>query len=454
MSRAELPSGPKGFPLIGSALQFKRDPLAFVTRCFREYGDVVRVSLGYGNMYLLFHPEHIDHVLHRSQHNFIKGAAFQLRLSFLGNGLLTSNGEPWRIQRNMTQPVFQHKQIAGYGELMVRCALEEISTWEPGQLRDVHADLQRLTLRIITKTVLDCDLQDETIERIGCLMSVMAGYLEDLLSTTQIMRRLPTPSALRFKRSVRELEQIVYAIIQQRRRNGCDRQDLLSRLLTTRDGDGTPLTPQAIRDQIITLILAGHETTAVLLSFCFHLLSQHPRTEAKVVSELAEVLGDRLPTVADIPRLQYANRVIQETMRLYPPVWATAREAVEDCEIGGYAVPKGTQLVPCLWVVHRDRRWFDQPEAFRPERWGDDLAKRLPRCAFLPFGEGPRTCIGNHFAMAETVLVLTTILRQYHLLPIPGQTLRLQPTVTLRPKGGMRMMVAACPQSGSDQDAR
>jgi cytochrome P450 len=252
---------------------------------------------------------------------------------------------------------------------------------------------------------------------------------------------IPTPTRRRYRRAVRRLDQIIYEIIAARRAQPGDGEDLLGRLLTTGDETGAVMTDQQLRDELLTLFLAGHETTALTLSFAFYLLSVNPAAAARLTAELDEVLGSRSPTAADVPRLRYAGWVIHESMRLYPPAWSIGREAVADCEIGGYPVPKGTQLALVQWLVHRDARWFEDPDAFRPERWDKDLVRRLPRCAYFPFGDGPRVCIGNHFALLEATLLLATVLQRFQLEMAPGATLRLVPSMTLRPAGGLRMVV-------------
>jgi cytochrome P450 len=254
---------------------------------------------------------------------------------------------------------------------------------------------------------------------------------------------LPLPSSRRYWRAIDRLDRIIYRIIQSHRAEGRDRGDLLSRLLAARDEDGAGMTDRQLRDEVVTLVLAGHETTALVLFYTFYLLSQSPDAEERLAAELRAVLPNRSPTAADVPNLKYTEWVVREAMRLYPPAWGIAREALADCEIGGYRVPKGTQIFMTQWLVHRDARWFDDPEVFRPERWDNDLIKRLPRCAYFPFGDGPRVCIGNHFAMMEAVLILATIARRYRLSVEPGQTLELLPSITLRPKHGLRMRVRA-----------
>jgi cytochrome P450 len=255
-------------------------------------------------------------------------------------------------------------------------------------------------------------------------------------------RHVPTPTNLRFRRTLRRLNDVIFKMIHERRESGtAGRGDLLSRLLVAEDEEGRKMSDAELRDQLITLFLAGHETTALTLSYTFYLLAQNPDAESALQAELDRVLGGRLPTVADVPELHYAEWVIKESMRMYPPAWTIGREALEDCEIGGYRIPKGSQLLMAQWVVQRDPRFWPEPERFNPSRWDDQSTKNLPRCAYFPFGDGPRICIGISFAMMEAILLLAAIAQRFRLELVPGQTLRLVPSVTLRPRDGIKMIV-------------
>ena len=256
-----------------------------------------------------------------------------------------------------------------------------------------------------------------------------------------LLGNFPTPTTLRFRRAVRRLDEVIYGIMDERRSSGKDTGDLLSMLLHAQDEEGNRMSDEQLRDEVITLLLAGHETNALALSWAWYLLSRHPEVEARLLEELREVLGDRAPTVDDVPRLRYAGMVIRESMRLYPPAWGLSREAIEECEIGGYRVPAGTQLFIVLWVLHRDPRYFEDPETFYPERWEDGSAGRIPRYAYLPFGAGPRLCIGSSFAMTEAILLLATMAKRFRLELASERPVIPQPSVTLRPGGGMRMVL-------------
>jgi cytochrome P450 len=266
-------------------------------------------------------------------------------------------------------------------------------------------------------------------------------YFASLIVWVPWLQKLPLPANKRYRRAAAELDAVVFETIAQRRASPAHEDDLLGRFLASHDDDGSGMSDRQLRDELVTLFLAGHETTALALSFCCYLLAKHPEVEGRLAAELEDVLGGQLPAVEHVGRLRYTEWVVKESMRLYPPAPSIGREALADCEIGGYAVPKGTQIALMQWIVHRDPRWFDQPEAFRPERWDNDLARRIPRCAYFPFGDGPRICIGNQFAMMEAILGLATIYQRFHLELAQGFKLDLMPSVTLRPKGGVRMIV-------------
>jgi cytochrome P450 len=417
-----------------------RDPLGFLTRTARDKGDVVRIRFGTVEYYLLFHPTDIEYVLRANHRNFIKDRGTRMLSAVLGQGLVTSSGEVWRRDRQLIQPAFQREQIEKYAVVMVAYTQRLLDDWRPGQTRDVHAELMRLTLEIVAQTLFSASVSGQA-EEVGRAMDTVMHYWAGPAAVFSWWQRLPTPGNFRFRRAMKRLNEILLGAIAQRRSGDSGPEDLLSRLLHARDEEGGGLSDQQLRDELVTLFLAGHETTAVALTFCFYLLAGHPEVEARLAAELDEVLAGATPTVGHLPRLPYTEWVVKEAMRLYPPVPSIGREALADCEIGGYPVPKGTQVSPVQWVTHRDARWFDDPLAFRPERWDNDLARRLPRCAYFPFGDGPRVCIGSQFALMEAVLILATVATRFRLALAAGQTLALLPSITLRPRAGVRMVV-------------
>lgn len=430
--------------MLGNMIGYATDPLGYLTRCSREYGDVVRLRFPGTLAYLITHPDHIEQILVKNNRNFIKDKYTREELSVLGSGLLISEGDFWRRQRRLAQPAFHRRRIEAYGETMVSFTERMLEGWRDGEVRDVHREMMRLTLEIVAKTLLDADIAGEA-EDVGEAMGEIMDYFSDQGSGSFLRllpERFPTPGNVRYRRAVRRLDGIIYSIIEERRRSGADTGDLLSMLLHAEDEHGNRMDPQQLRDEVMTVVLAGHETTAIALSWTFYLLGENPEAETKLLAELEEVLDGRTPTVGDLPRLRYADAVIKESMRLYPPAWAIGREALGECEIGGYRVPTKTQMFISQYVTHRDSRFFDDPEIFDPSRWLDGRTQSLPHYAYFPFGGGPRLCIGSNFARMEAVLLLAAIAREFRLEPVPGEIPVPQPSITLRPRGGIRMKLS------------
>jgi cytochrome P450 len=443
---APLPPGPKGWPLIGSAPQFGRDPLGFLLTCARTYGDVVRLKFGRQSAYMLNHPDQLEEVLVTNNRNFCKEPIMPrhtLEGALFGAGLVTSDGAFWLRQRRLAQPAFHRKRIESYGETMAVYTDRMLAGWRDGQSLDIHEEMMQLTLEIVAKTLFDADVTGDAAEVGAALNEMMHSIAGQLGQPFQIPTYIPTPGNRRFVRAMRRLDALIADIIRRRRANGADTGDLLSMLLQAHDDDGSGMTDQQLRDELVTMFVAGHETTALSLSWTWYLLAQHPEVEARLVEELGIVLGGSAPTLADLPRLRYSEMVLKESMRLYPPAWMlSGRIAVEDCRLGGYHVPAGTMLVLSPWVTQRDGRFFAEPERFLPERWEDDQEKRLPRFAYFPFGGGSRMCIGQAFAMMEAKLLLAAVAQRFRLDLRPGQTIVPQPSITLRPKHGVKMTLA------------
>ncbi len=436
------PAGPKGHFLIGNLLEFDRDPLKFLLRCTREYGDVVYLSALGVPLYLINHPDMIERVLVTNNRNFIKDKGMRIRSlrRLFGNGLLTSEGEFWIRQRRLAQPAFHRERIAAYGEVMVESTERMINNWRAGETRDIHQDMMHLTLEIVVKTLFGGDSSVESND-VGQAIDVIANHFASQSVYVMPLSFLPTPGQLRLERAIKQLDKIIHQIIRMRRDSLQERNDLLTLLLQAQDEDGSRMTDRQLRDEVMTLFLAGHETTALALSWTWYLLAQHPEVESKLVNELKEALDGRSPTVADLQRLRYTEMVIKESMRLYPPAWVLGREAIKGFEINGVSIPSGAQLMISPWLMHRDPRYFDQPEAFRPERWANEQIKQLPKYAYFPFGGGPRLCIGNTFAMMEATLILATITQRFHLELAPNQQVLPLPSITLRPKNGVTVIV-------------
>jgi len=434
-----LPPGPKGRPISGNFPEYTRDQLGFLTRCAREYGDMVRLRFFYVGIVLLNHPEHIERVLVGEHRNFIKDRAERSGLRFLGSGLLTSEGDFWRRQRRLAQPAFHHERINAYGETMVEGADRMLETWRGGEVRDVAGEMSRLTLGIVAQTLFG-EISVPERETVGAALRVILDRFTGGV-LFKVPERIPTPANVRFRRAIRDLEGVIYGILERRRKSGPYFGDLLSMLLAARDEEaGEGMCDKQVRDEVMTILLAGHETTALNLTWTFYLLAENPEAEAKLLAELGTALEHRAPTVADVPRLPYAGAVIKESLRLYPPAWGFGREALSGFGIGGYRVPAGTQLIVSQWVTQRDVRFFERAGEFVPERWLDGSTAGLPKFAYFPFGGGPRMCIGRQFTTLEAILLLARISRSFQLRPTNGPVTP-RPSLSLRPAGGMRMVL-------------
>ena len=437
----KLPPGPKGNWLLGNLPAFRRDILGMFLQCSKEYGDVVRFRIPNLHSYLITHPDDIEYVLVTANRNFKKHKIWRHLSSLFGTGLLTSEGDFWIRQRRLAQPAFHKNRIALYGEIMVDYTKRMLGHWHDGQTRDVHEDIMALTMQIVAKTLFNADVSKESKDVGDAMEVVMQEFQSRFGRPFFLPESIPTPGNIRFKKAIRKFDDMIYSIIKSRRSAKDETGDLLSMLLNARDEDGSGMTDTQLRDEIITLFLAGHETTAIALSWTLYLLSQHPVVRSKLLEESENVLEDRNASVDDLANLKYAEMVILESMRLYPPAYGYGREAISDCEIGGYHVPAGTTIFLSQYVTHRDPRFFENPLEFHPERWADDLLKRIPKYAYFPFSGGPRQCIGNSFAMMEAVLLMVTILRAFQLDLVPNHPVVLQPSITLRPKYGMKMIL-------------
>jgi cytochrome P450 len=430
--------GPRGLPVLGHLGHLARDPLGFFTQCYREYGDVVALRLGTWPMLLISDPELIEHVLVKDHRNFVKNSFFWRQVTAVfGKGILTSEGDFWHRQRRLAAPAFTGHRLARYGEVMVRQTQRMLAGWEVGQERDLHADMMGLTLRIAAETLFGSEVEED-IDEIDHAVNALAEEIATRMARPFVIPdSVPLPGHIRYRRGLRRIEQVIARMINKRRSQSEDTGDLLSMLMQARDEHGYPMSDQQLRDEAITIFLAGHETTALALSWAWHLLTEHPDLEEELAADVSGTLGGEPATVEDLARLRLAEHVVLESMRLYPPAWLVGREALHDCNVGEYAVPEGTTIYMSPWVIHRSSSYFEEPEKFRPDRWRGDLAKQLPRFAYFPFGGGPRVCIGNRFAMMEAVLVLATMVQQFRIERVNGHPVRPLPSITLRPKGGV-----------------
>lgn len=457
----------------GHVRQFWRDRTGFLTRQ-AALGDVTYLKIGPQTIYFVNHPDHVRDLLVLSADKFVKGRALQRAKVLLGNGLLTSEREFHLRQRRMIQPAFHRNRIAEYARSMVENAARTSATWSDGEVRDIDKEMMHLTLRIVAKTLFNADIADEA-DKIGAAMTTMVELFNFLLLPfSEWLEKLPLPQSRRFKRARKDLDEVMYSIINERRRSGEDTGDLLSMLLSVQDEeDGSGMTDEQVRDEALTLFLAGHETTANALTWTWYLLSQNPEAEDKLHKELDAVLSEgrnpsgsegarsgtlppsgtlstgrvsalRLPTIGDLPNLKYTEAVLAESMRLYPPAWAIGRNVVEEHEFGGFAVEPGSLVLVSPYVLQRDSRFWADPADFIPERWQSQSAKEAGAAGiYFPFGGGVRRCIGESFAWTEGILLIATLARKWRFRLEPEQKIGLSPQITLRPKYGMRMRIIA-----------
>jgi len=437
-NRKKFPPGPSDGLKRWSLGPLNDNPLEYFTKIACAYGDIAGLRILNFKTIFINHPDLIEEVLVTNARKYSKGRVLRANRHVFGEGLLTSEGDFWLRQRRLAQPAFHRVRIASYAGTMVEYTQRMLDGWRGGEERDAHQEMMRLTLQIVGKTLFDADVERDAQE-VGKSLELLLEIGANFRRTIFVPHWLPTPANLRVKREVAQIEKILYRIIGERRASGRDAGDLLSMLLSAQDEDGSRMTDRQLRDEAITLFLAGHETTASTLSWTWWLLAQNPAVEAKLHAELDAVLGDRAPSLEDLPKLAYTGQVITESLRLYPAAWGMARLAVEDHEIAGYPVRKGMGVAMAQWVVHRDPRWYDAPEEFRPERWEGDLMKRLLRFAYFPFGGGPRQCIGNAFALMEATLILATIARKFRLRLVANHLVAPLASITLRPRHGVRV---------------
>ncbi|MGA7626004.1 MAG: cytochrome P450 [Candidatus Acidiferrales bacterium] len=442
----KLPPGPKGLPLLGLALQVMRDPLETLRRLAREYGDIVCIPVLNHHRILLNHPDLIEQVCVVQQAKFHKSTLTKnVTERLLGQGLLISEGDFWRRQRRLAQPAFHRARVNEYAATMVERAEVRMREWRDGQVLDITTEMMATTLDIAVRTLFGSTLDAEA-EQVGDSLGFLMRYsLRKARSPIKIPEHWPTPANRRAQRETEFLDSLVYGIIRARQAQGNSypHQDLLAMLMSAMDVDGTQMTPKQLRDEAMTLFLAGHETTALTLAWAWYVLSENPAAEARLHEELQGVLGGGTPEASDFERLPYLRAVVQETLRLYPAAYIVARTSIAPCTVGGYDFPTDTTLIMAQWVMHRDPRYFDDPDAFRPERWLDGLENRLPAGAYFPFGDGPRRCIGQGFALLESLLVMATIAQKFRFKLVPGHRVVPDPLVTLRAKYGIRMTIHA-----------
>jgi cytochrome P450 len=443
LSTLPLPPGPKGKFLLGNVLELASHWSGYSARCAKEFGDVVLYRFFHIPIVMVSDPDAIESILVRNASNFLKSRDYAAIASFLGKGLLTSEGAFWKSQRQLIQPAFRHENIAKYAQIMSVSAAALMANWIDGEARDLHQEMGELTLDVVAKSLFGSAVSHDS-RFIGTeIAAVMDRFMSQAILSFLLPERMPLPKGPRLLRSRYRLGKVIQNIIRDRRANPTDSGDLLQTLLAAQDEHGTRMTDAQLQDEIMTLFVAGHETTANALTWTWYLLAQNPGAEQKLHEELNNVLGGVPPTLADLPRLPYTEMIIKESMRLYPPAWGIGRRAINAFELNGYGIPAGTNVFMLQSLTHRDARFYPDPERFDPERWrGDPIRRgRLPRFAYFPFGGGPRVCVGAGFAMMEATLLLATIAQRFSFSLPAHSTVTPFFSITLRPKYGLPMLL-------------
>lgn len=442
------PPGPVFWNPIAAGRDLMRDPLGRLAADRRAYGDVIRIRIGPLTYYGLAHPDHLQHVLQENNRNYVKGPIIARTRILIGDGLFTSEGDFWRRQRRLAQPAFHRQRIGGFAETMTRTTQEMLDAWSgvaaSGDAFDLADEMSRLTLRIVGRTLFSLDLQESAATVGNALVDALDVVTQRAFTLLPLPLRVPTAANRRFLRARRDLDEVVLRIIAERRRTGHDGGDLLSMLLDARDPDtGEGMTDRQLRDEVMTFVLAGHETTAVALSWTWYLLGRHPEIEQRLRDEIASAVGQRTPNPGDLPALRYVRMVVDEAMRLYPPVWAIGRQPLGDDQVGPFRIKAGAPVNLAVWVTHRHPDFWPDPERFDPERFAPERTASRHRFAYLPFSGGPRLCIGNEFALMELVLVVTMMAQRYRISPVdPDRVIEPLVRVTLRPNGGVPVRIS------------
>jgi cytochrome P450 len=441
------PPGPHSRSLLGSLPDLQRDRLGFLLNTAQKYGDVVKYRMAIYQLMQVCHPDGIQHVLQENNHNYTKNSPTLREFRrVLGTGLFTSEGAFWLRQRRLMQPAFHRQRIAALGDMMVKTTQAMLQTWQPAiasrQPLDISKEMMVLTMEIACRALFSANIQPHVQEIGQAVTEIVEQIVFRFDHPFYPPPIFPTPLNRRYRAAMQALDRIAYELIQQRRSQPVEGGDLLSLLMEMRDEDtGEGMTDQELRDEVVILLIAGHETTATALSWTFYLLSQNPSAEQRLRLELAQVLSGRPPTATDLPSLPYTRMVIDESMRLYPPAWLTERIAQADDEICGYKIPAGTIIVVSPYVIHHHPAYWENPESFDPLRFLPERSAGRPRFAYFPFGGGPRMCIGNSLALTEAQLVLASVYQRCHLELSSGHAVEPLPLVTLRQKGGLWMDV-------------
>ncbi|MFN6462723.1 MAG: cytochrome P450 [Nostoc sp. DedVER02] len=447
----DLPA-PSANSIVGHLFELGQDPLEFLTRC-RDYGDIVPLQLGLTSSCLITNPEYIEEVL-KNRNDFIKSRGLRALKSLLGEGLLSAEGESWFWQRRLAQPVFHQKRINAYSEIMVEYTNRMLQSWHDGESHDIHEDMMHLTLLIVMKCIFSADVDTGEAKVVANALDVAMQWFESKRRQNFLVWEwFPRPENVRYRDAIAQMNEAIYKLIQERRNSKEKKNDLLTMLMEAKDEETLQqMDDKLLRDEVATLMLAGHETTANTLSWTWMLLAQNPEVRKKLESELNQVLQGKLPTLEDLGQLVYTQQIIKESMRLYPPVPLMGREAAVDTHIGDYEIPQGIAIMISQWVMHRHPKYFENPEVFQPERWTQEFEKQLPKGVYIPFGDGPRICIGKGFAQMEAALLLATIAQRFQIDLVPGYPIVPQPSITLRPVNGLKVQVKQIASNASKDE--
>jgi len=443
MHTHKIAPGPRGYALLGSLLDIRRDRLRFLMDVTREFGDVVRFRMGPKTFHLINQPDGIKHVLQDNYRNYHKGIGLAQAEPLLGKGLLTSEGEFWLNQRRLMQPAFHPQRIMEFAPAITDATGSMLERWQTcakhEQPLDISLEMMGVTLDILGRTLLGTDIYSEADAVGDAFALALKQAIRHMVAIFNLPESVPTPRNLRFRKALGTLDKVVYGMIDERRREEKGNGDLISTLLAHDDGTGKSVSDKQLRDEVMTILLAGHETTAMALTWTWYLLSLNPTVEHQLQRELSEVLGGCEPTFEALPNLKYAKMVFEEAIRLYPPVWLIPRTAVKDDEIGGYYIPAGSGVLVSPYSMHRNPEFWENPEVFDPERFSVEGWTNRPYYAYFPFGGGPRSCIGSSFGITEALLIIAMVAQRYRLRLVPGHPVKPEPLLTLRPRQGVLM---------------
>jgi cytochrome P450 len=425
---------PRALPILGHALRFRRRPLEFL-QSLRPLGDVVTIRLGWKPVYIINDPELIRRILVADAQKFEMGVLLEKVQPFIGKGLITLRGAAHRQHRRLLQPAFHHGRIAQYADVMHLLALARSDSWQDGTPVAMDVELMELAMAVVGKTLFSTDLNQDAVDEVIASMPILLdGIRKRVLAPTDLLEKLPTADNRRFYSAIRRIHQVVDRVVADYRRTGLDHGDLVSMMLMARDEEtGEGLSNDQVRDEVLTMLAAGTQTTATTMAWALHIMSTRTEVQDRVYAEIRDVLGDRAPTYQDLPRLEYLRRVVTETLRLYPPAWLLSRRASVEVTLGGHVLPAKAPVLFSPYAVHRDPGLYPEPDLFDPDRWSPERARTVLRPAFIPFGAGARQCLGEGFAWVEATVVLATLLNRWRVRPVPGHVVRAVALATLVP---------------------